>query len=107
MRIKKSKRVFKPNKNSKIEITDCGKIYLKNNEQVTFIFNKKNYDFCQKNWGFYASSSINSRLKKEGFKLGLFKNKNDRRYIYAVDTSKIKTFKSFLKKTNHTLISWL
>ena len=107
MKIKKTKRKFRPIKNSELEITDCGKIYLDDNEQVTFGFNKKSYDFCQTNWGFYVTSSINSRLKKEGFKVGLFKNKNQRRYVYAIDNKKIKIFKLFLKKTNHTLVSWL
>ena len=80
---------------------------MNNNEQVTFKFNKKNYDFCQKEWGFYVSASINSRLKKEGFKIGLFKNKKNRRYIYAVDKDKKTIFQNFLKNTNHKLIKWL
>ena len=46
-----------------------GDISLSNNEQVTFV-SKSNgrYDICKKSWGYYATPSINSRLKKEGFK---------------------------------------
>ena len=107
MRIRKSNRKFFPLKDSNLQITDCGKIILKKDEQVTFEFNKKKYDFCCTNWGFYASPSINSRLKKEGFKIGLFKNKENKRYILAVDKDKIKNFKIFLKETKHSLINWL
>ena len=107
MKYFKRKRKFKVSHNSKNYNIDCGSIKLNNNEQVTFKFNKKNYDFCQKQWGFYVSASINSRLKKEGFKIGLFKNKKNRRYIYAVDKDKKNIFQNFLKNTNHKLLKWL
>ena len=107
MKYLKRKRKFKVSQNSQDYNIDCGSIRLSNNEQVTFEFNKKNYDFCQKKWGFYVSASINSRLKKEGFKVGLFKNKKNRRYIYAVDKDKKNIFQNFLKKTNHKLLKWL
>ena len=53
----------------KLTIKDMGTVYLAPNEQLTFITENKNrYDVGRKNWGFYATPSINSRLKKEGFK---------------------------------------
>lgn len=67
MIIKKKIRKFKPSKNSAIVLKDCGKIILNDNEQVTFSErNKKNsdYDVTKKEWGYYATPSINSRLKK-------------------------------------------
>ena len=67
MLIKKKLRKFKPSKYSDIVLKDCGKIILNDNEQVTFSdkYNKKNdYDVTKKDWGYYATPSINGRLKK-------------------------------------------
>ena len=42
-----------------------GTVYLAPNEQLTFVTENKNrYDVARKYWGFYATPSINSRLKK-------------------------------------------
>ena len=53
---------------SKIKLKDCGSIYLKKNNQVTFRYKKSEYDVCKKDWGYYATPSINGRLKKFNFR---------------------------------------
>lgn len=106
MKILKKNRVFKPGPNIS-SITDCGRIKLLNNEQVTFISFGKEYDFCKTNWGFYASPSINSRLKSQKFRCFLIKNKNKKKYFVVVNNSKIQVFKKFLKKTQHSIIQEL
>ena len=67
MIVKKKLRKFKPSKYSDVVLKDCGKIILNNNEQVTFSDKYKqnnDYDVTKKDWGYYATPSINSRLKK-------------------------------------------
>ena len=69
---KKKPRIFLVSKKNKIFLKDVGKIFLNDNEHLTFVTkNKKNYDICKKNWGFYATPSVNYRLKKEGFNTAL------------------------------------
>ena len=71
---KKIPRKFIVGMDSNIEIKDFGDIYLDENEQITFITDQeRRYDFTRKEWGFYATPSINGRLKNEGFVTALVK----------------------------------
>ena len=76
-------RKFKPSPIKNIILKDCAKIYLKSNEQVTFVTDKKQeYDVCKKDWGFYATPSINGRLKFFNFKTALVQNKKTKKKVY-------------------------
>ena len=100
-------RVFKVGKNKNISISDMGDIHLNPDEQVTFVTDNGNrYDFARKNWGFYATPSINSRLKNENFITALVANKNRYIYIMVVEKSKIKEFHKYLKDDDITVLSW-
>ena len=88
-------------------IMDCGKIYLANNELVTFVKNKKKYDFVSKDRGYYATPSINNRLKKEGYKVALVSNSTGKKFIMVVDKEKIKIFKKYLNQEKSIIIKWI
>ena len=104
---KKPPRKFKPSKN--IIIKDCAKIYLNSNEQVTFLTKKKQeYDVCKKTWGFYATPSVNGRLKSYNFKTSIVKNINTKRiYVFILEKGKEKKFYRYLKEENCKVIKWL
>ena len=92
----------------RITIKDYGEIMLKKNEMVSFVTkSKKKYDFTAKDWGFYVSPSINGRLKKEGFKIALVKNKLGKFYVMAVEKEKIKIFKAFCLSENKKILKWM
>ncbi len=102
-------RVFNAGKNKakEIYISDMGDIHLDPNEQVTFVTDNGNrHDFCRKNWGFYATPSMNSRLKNENFITAMVINKEGSNYIMVVEKSKIKEFQLYLKDENLTVVSW-
>lgn len=104
---KKPPRKFKPSKN--IIIKDCAKIYLNSNEQVTFLTKKKQeYDVCKKEWGFYATPSVNGRLKSYNFKTSIIQNiKTKKIYIFILEKGKEKKFYRYLKEENCKVIKWL
>tara|TARA_B100001540_G_C15611307_1_gene553200 strand:+ start:325 stop:660 length:336 start_codon:yes stop_codon:yes gene_type:complete len=104
---KKPPRKFKPSKN--ITIKDCAKIYLNSNEQVTFLTKKKQeYDVCKKTWGFYATPSVNGRLKSYNFKTSIVKNINTKKiYVFILEKGKEKQFYKYLKEENCKVIKWL
>ena len=110
MLIKKKLRTFKPSKYSDIVLKDCGKIILNDNEQVTFSdkYNKKNdYDVTKKDWGYYATPSINGRLKKNNFISHIVINKSTNFfYIMLVHKNKKHLFQKYLKKENLKIITW-
>ena len=79
IKIKKKPRIFNVNVgNTKIQLKDTAKIMLNKNEQVTFKYLNSEYDVAKKDWGYYATPSINGRLKKFGFRTYLIKNKRDK-----------------------------
>ncbi len=91
-----------------IIIKDCGKIYLSENEQITFFSDKEaEYDVCKKSWGYYATPSINSRLLKFNFKTALVKNSSNQVYVMIVDKNKLNEFFEYLKNDSNELIEWL
>ena len=92
----------------KLIIKDMGTVYLAPNEQLTFITeSKKKYDFARKNWGFYVTPSINSRLKKEGFKTALVRNSLNRIFVMIVEKKRMSIFKKYLNTENCDLLAWL
>ena len=108
MRINKKKKPRKFLINKKIKLKDMGYILLKNDEQITFIHGKnQEYDVCKKNWGFYATPSINSRLKKNDFFTYIVENKKLQRFgIHIVDKKKINLYKKYLKNEKLKIVNW-
>ena len=73
---KKKARKFKVGWDKKVILKDVGSLYLNSDENITIknLNNKKEYDICKKEWGFYGTPSLNKRLKKFGYKSALVKN---------------------------------
>jgi hypothetical protein len=92
-----------------VKIKDFGKIYLDDNEMVSFVTkSNRECDFTAKDWGFYLGPSLNSRLQKEGFKVALVLNEKGQLYINAVEKDKIKLFEEYLKENQDSrVICWL
>lgn len=93
----------------KFTIKDYGKIYLDNDEMVSFKTKSgKEFDFAAKEWGFYATPSVNSRLKNEGFKTALVVNENNQLYVMSVEKEKLKEFYEYLKdEQDNRVLCWL
>ena len=105
IKTRKKPRTFKVNVgNTKIQLNDMAKITLKENEQVTFKCLNSEYDVAKKDWGYYATPSINGRLKKFGFRTFLIKNKRDKLYIFLVLKNKLRSFKKYCKDDNQKIV---
>ncbi|MDD5774011.1 MAG: hypothetical protein PHX78_11155 [bacterium] len=91
------------------KLKDFGKIYLDNNEMISFITKSgRECDFMAKNWGYYLSPSLNSRLKKQGFKAALVVNETNQIYVNVVEKNKISEFKKYLNTHQASkIICWL
>jgi hypothetical protein len=106
--LRDSPRAFRVGKNEEIEIHDQGDVCLETNEQLTFVTpSGPRYDFVRKDWGYYATPSINSRLAHEGFKTALVKNKHDRLYVMVVEKTKLSAFEDYCVSEEQTILSWL
>jgi len=107
MKIIKTKpvRVFEVGHKKKNKIFATADIYLDHDEQVTFFSDSKEFDICKKDWGFYATPSLNGRLKKFGWKSYLCKSKlTNRYYVHLVDPSMNSTYKKYLANEEMIII---
>jgi len=108
LKIKDVPRIFRPRKDKDIYISDCGDIHLDPDEQVSFVTaSGKRHDFAAKEWGFYATPSVNSRLKNEGFKTALIVNTFGQVYIMVVDTDKMELFEKYCEVEGQRILEWL
>jgi hypothetical protein len=101
-------RKFSVGRDNQIEIRHCANVGLEPDEQVTFVTDSdKEYDVVRKLWGFYATPSVNSRLKNQGFKTALVKNSKSQWYIMVVEETKIDVFHAYLEKESNEVVEWL
>lgn len=105
---KDNPREFKVGTDGHITIKDVGQIYLEPDEQVTFMTPEgAEYDLVRKDWGYYATPSVNDRLKRFGFKTALVRNSKGQIYIMMVEKDRLESFESYLKAEANFLLQWL
>lgn len=99
-------RVFEPAPG--IAISDCGDVQLAPDEQVTLVTEAgKRMDVAAKDFGFYATPSVNGRLKSEGFKTALVRNGRGQVYVMVVDTDRMDAFARYCEAERQTVLEWL
>jgi hypothetical protein len=92
----------------KTRLKDCAHIYLKADEQVTFITQAgAEYDVLRKSWGFYATPSLNNRLSGFGLHAALVKGHQTTYFLMLVENAKKKEFNRYLKSHRLTVIQWM
>lgn len=91
-----------------IKINDYGKIALDPDEMISFMTGSgKEFDIVAKDWGFYATPSINGRLQKQGFKTALVENPQGRIYVMVVEHEKVGLFEDYCRKEGQSVREWL
>ncbi len=92
----------------RLELSDCGSIELNPNEQVTFTTNSGGqYDVTRKSWGFYATPSINGRLKSFGLRGALVVSEFGKIFLMLVETGKESEFFTYVNSDLQNFICWL
>jgi hypothetical protein len=101
-------RVFTVGFDQTIQMADAGDIHLAPNEQVSFVTEAGGrLDVARKAWGFYATPSVNARLKREGFKTALVENAQGRLYVMVVDVTRRALFEEYCRAERQTVLQWL
>ena len=101
-------RTFEVGRDKSIEIADCAQIELAPNEQITLKTESgSEYDITRKSWGYYATPSVNGRLKCFGLKTALVKSPAAKFYILLVESGKEEEFQKYLKMEELKIICWL
>lgn len=94
---KQPPRRYKVGWREQFDISDCGTIDLEPDEQVTFTTEAGGeLDVTRKNWGFYATPSLNARLVEFGLHAVLVRNRIDRYFLLLVEHGKEAAFEAYL-----------
>ena len=89
-------------------IRDCGSVRLSPDEQVTFLTEDGGeYDLTRKEWGFYATPSLNGRLAGFNLRAVLVKNRVDRFFVLLVERGKEEAFDRYVRQEPLKIVAWL
>jgi hypothetical protein len=93
----------------KFEMRDCGSLHLEPDEQVTFVTEAGGeFDVARKDWGFYATPSLNGRLEGFGLRAVLIRNRmTDRYFVLLVERGKESSFNDYLAQEHCEVVAWL
>jgi ABC-type microcin C transport system duplicated ATPase subunit YejF len=102
-------RKFTVGKSRKCEINHCASIELAKDEQITFISESgSEYDVVQKDWGLYATPSLNGRLVDNQLHAVLVRNAKTKRYfIILVYEDCYSSFNEYLATQEMEVVYWL
>ena len=92
----------------KLMLSDCGRVQLESDEQVTFTTEAGGeYDVTRKEWGFYATPSINGRLKSFNLRGALVLSAFGRLFLMLVESGKEAEFLAYVEADQQKLLCWL
>jgi len=101
-------RVFGMGNASPVRLSDCAHISLAADEQVTFLTDTgAEYDVARKEWGFYATPSLNGRLAHFGLRGVLVRNPDRRYYVLLVERGKEEAFQGYARDEGLQVVTWL
>jgi SAM-dependent methyltransferase len=101
-------RQFVTGRGEPIVISDCARILLEPDEQVTFVTaSGAEYDVSRKAWGFYATPSINGRLLNFGLRAVLIRNYVGKYYVMLVERGSEGRFEEYVRVEQNTIVRWL
>jgi SAM-dependent methyltransferase len=101
-------RRFVTGRGDPIVISDCARIVLEPDEQVTFVTaSGAEYDVARKEWGFYATPSVNGRLLNFGLRAVLIRSYVGKYYVLLVERGRESRFDEYLRVENNTIVQWL
>jgi hypothetical protein len=101
-------REFKTGFDKKVIIRDCGAMHLMSDEQITFVTDAGNeYDVTRKDWGFYATPSLNGRLMNFNLHAVLVKNREDRFFVLLVEKGKEELFQQYIDGEPLKIVCWM
>ncbi len=102
-------RRFTVGNSVRFEMADCGNLRLENDEQITLTTaSGAEYDVARKDWGFYATPSLNGRLPQFNLRGALVRNTLTGRYfVLLVERGHESGFEAYQRQESLEVIAWL
>lgn len=91
-----------------VTMKDCARIELEANEQVTFVTQAGGeYDVARKDWGFYATPSLNGRLANFALRAVLVRNSTNFFFLLLVEKGKELQFQEYVNTEHLAIVCWM
>jgi len=101
-------RIFAVGRQGHIAMKDCGQLLLEADEQVTLVTERGGqYDVARKSWGFYATPSLNGRLRAQGLRAALVRNRQGRYYLLLMEEGHEEEFHRYLSEEEQEVVCWM
>ena len=105
---KRPPRVFQVGNVDKFPMRDCGTVRLEPDEQLTFVTESgAEYDLARKDWGFYATPSLNARLVSFGLRAVLVRNPSGRYFVLLVEKGREAKFDAYVASERLAIVCWM
>lgn len=105
---KRPPRAFEVGNTRRFLMRDCGSLRLEPDEQVTFLTGGgAEYDVARKDWGFYATPSLNGRLAGFGLRAVLVRNPINRYFVLLVEAGREDAFDAYVREERLHIVTWL
>ncbi len=101
-------RVFSVGRGGRIQLKDTARITLEPDEQVTFVTRAgAEYDVVRKSWGYYATPSLNGRLRRFGLRAVLSRSPDGKFFIFLVAEGKEEELRQYMAAESIVVVRWL
>ena len=91
-----------------IVISHVAEAALEADEQLTLVSHRgSEWDIVRKDWGYYATPSLNGRLSQHGLRAVLVRNAERRLYLLLVERGAEAAFEAYRGRESLELIHWL
>ncbi len=101
-------REFSVGAGGRIVLKDCGRLRLDPDEQVTVCLpGGGEWDITRKEWGFYATPSLNRRLVHFGLRAALIRSHDGTHFIWLVERGCEPVMEKYMADEGISLVSWL
>lgn len=110
MEIKETRppRAFMVGLRGTVAMKEVAKISLESGEIVTFLGGAGvEYDIARKEWGFYATPSLNYRLPKFSLRPALVKNPQGRWFVLLIESDGGPSFVDYCQSEGVEIVVWL
>ena len=108
MKLETTNRVIPLQCEPAIQLHDVASIELAPDEMVTFTTpGGGEYDVCRKDWGFFATPSLNGRLLGYGLHAVLCKSAEGKYMVMLVETEKKLPFHEYIDRYGYAIVTWL
>ncbi len=91
-----------------ITVRHCADVDLDPDEQVTFkTSGGTELDVVRKAWGYYATPSLNGRLRDHGLRAALVIGANGKMFVHLVEEGREAEFEGYLDGEEMRVVAWL